>query len=123
MQNPDGGFPAFDKNKMENNHLMKMAMDIAGISNSAEIFDPSSPDVTTHILEGFGAIGVNYTNRMVRSSISYLKATQSNFGSWQARWGVNYIYSMGCVLPGLARVGYNLSEPWIESSIEWLVSK
>ncbi|TNV72601.1 hypothetical protein FGO68_gene17188 [Halteria grandinella] len=51
MQNPDGGFPAFDTNKMENNYIMKIAMDLAGISNSAEIFDPSSPDVTTHILK------------------------------------------------------------------------
>jgi len=123
MQNPDGGFPAFDKNKMENNYVMKMAMDIAGISNSAEIFDPSSPDVTTHILEGFGALGVTAGDRLVKGAINYLKSTQNLQGAWQARWGVNYIYSMGCVIPGLARVGYNLSEPWIGDSVAWLLSK
>ncbi len=30
---------------------------------------------------------------------------------------------MGCVLPGLSRIGYNLSEPWIENSVHWLLSK
>jgi len=123
MQNPDGGFPAFDKNKMENNYVMKMAMDIAGISNSAEIFDPSSPDVTTHILEGFAALNVTTHDHLVKASINYLKSTQNLQGAWQARWGVNYIYSMGAVIPGLARIGYNLSEPWIGDSIAWLVSK
>jgi squalene-hopene/tetraprenyl-beta-curcumene cyclase len=30
---------------------------------------------------------------------------------------------MGCVLPGLSRIGYDLSEQWIERSIDWLKSK
>jgi squalene-hopene/tetraprenyl-beta-curcumene cyclase len=30
---------------------------------------------------------------------------------------------MGAVIPGLARIGYNLSEPWIHNSIQWLLSK
>ena len=30
---------------------------------------------------------------------------------------------MGCVIPGLTRIGYNISEPWIGQSITWLVSK
>lgn len=65
MQNPDGGFPAFDTNKMEDHKLFKFAMDFIGISNSAEIFDPSSPDVTTHILEGFAATGVGLDTQVV----------------------------------------------------------
>lgn len=100
-----------------------MAMDIAGISNSAEIFDPSSPDVTTHILEGFGALGVTTNDHLVKGAINYLKSTQTTQGSWQARWGVNYIYALGAVIPGLARVGYNLSESWVAESITWLLSK
>ncbi len=57
MQNPDGGYPAFDTNKMENQIVVKTAMDMVGISNSAEIFDPSSPDVTMHIIEGLAEAG------------------------------------------------------------------
>jgi squalene-hopene/tetraprenyl-beta-curcumene cyclase len=32
---------------------------------------------------------------------------------WIARWGINYVYAVGSVFPGLARVGYDLKEPWI----------
>lgn len=75
MQNPDGGFPAFDKNKMENNFVVKTAMDLVGISNSAEIFDPSSPDVTTHILEGLAATNETLTHPLAVHAIEYLKAS------------------------------------------------
>ena len=30
---------------------------------------------------------------------------------------------MGCIIPGLARIGQDLEEPWVARSIEWLVSK
>lgn len=30
---------------------------------------------------------------------------------------------MGCILPGLARIGYDLKEPWIKRSIDWLKSR
>jgi hypothetical protein len=29
---------------------------------------------------------------------------------WSARWGINYIYAVGAVFPGLARIGYNLNQ-------------
>jgi squalene-hopene/tetraprenyl-beta-curcumene cyclase len=32
---------------------------------------------------------------------------------WSARWGINYVYAIGAVYPGLAKVGFNMSEPWI----------
>lgn len=82
MQNPDGGYPAFDTNKMENNYIFKIAMDMAGISNSAEIFDPSSPDVTTHILEGFAATGGSIDHPMVKHAVKYLQNSQHQHGSW-----------------------------------------
>lgn len=75
MQNSDGGFPAFDKDKMENHIFFKMAMDLVGISNSAEIFDPSSPDVTTHIMEGYAATGEGLNNELIQKSIEYIKGS------------------------------------------------
>jgi hypothetical protein len=42
--------------------LLQIPFYIAGITNSAEIFDPSSVDVTSHIIEGFGALGYTYKN-------------------------------------------------------------
>ena len=32
---------------------------------------------------------------------------------WSARWGINYVYAVGAVLPGLARIGYNLNQGWV----------
>lgn len=32
---------------------------------------------------------------------------------WSARWGINYVYAVGAVFPGLARVGYNLNQTWL----------
>ncbi len=32
---------------------------------------------------------------------------------WKARWGINYVYAIGAVFPGLARIGYDLRQPWI----------
>lgn len=58
MQNPDGGYPAFHTNKMENQYVFKWAYEVSGIANSAEIFDPSSPDCSTHIMEGYAMTGV-----------------------------------------------------------------
>jgi len=46
--------------------------------------------------------------------IKFLKHKQDHrFGSWEARWGVNYIFSAGSVIPGLARIHYDLNEPWV----------
>jgi squalene cyclase len=34
-------------------------------------------------------------------------------GMWSARWGINYIYAIGAVFPGLAKIGYDLNQTWI----------
>mgnify|MGYP001807988382 CR=1 FL=1 len=44
---------------MGKNPLYKYAFKIAGIADSAEIFDPSSPDVTANILERLISFGRN----------------------------------------------------------------
>lgn len=54
MQNADGGFGAFAKGITEHT-LVKVA---AGkFVDSAELFDPSSVDVTAHVLEAWGLMG------------------------------------------------------------------
>lgn len=50
-QNDDGGFPAFDKNKNDNQFpLVKFLFWATKIDKSAEIFDPSCADIVGHIL-------------------------------------------------------------------------
>ena len=54
-QNQDGGFPAFDNNKNDGQYkLVTFAFWVTRIDKSAEIFDPSCPDITGHLLEGMG---------------------------------------------------------------------
>lgn len=54
-QNKDGGFPAFDKDKNEEQYFwISKIFWLTKIDKSAEIFDPSCPDIVGHILEGFG---------------------------------------------------------------------
>lgn len=45
--------------------------------------------------------------------IRYLKSTQNEWGSWEARWGINHIYAVGSVIPGLARIHYDMNEAWV----------
>ena len=41
---------------------------------------------------------------------------------WSARWGINYVYAVGAVLPGLAKIGYDMSSPWLVKIAERLQS-
>lgn len=40
---------------------------------------------------------------------------------WSARWGINYVYAVGAVFPGLAKIGYNMSELWIANITKRLI--
>jgi squalene-hopene/tetraprenyl-beta-curcumene cyclase len=54
-QNGDGGFPAFDRDKNDNQYrIIKLIFQLSRIDRSAEMFDPSCPDIVGHILEGMG---------------------------------------------------------------------
>lgn len=120
MQNNDGGFGAFAKGNYES-ILIKL---FAGkFQNSAEIFDASSVDVTAHILEGWAESGYTLKDRHIQMAVQYLKNQQTNFGAWEGRWGVNYIYAVGSVVPAVAKIqGVDLlKEKWILNSIDWLV--
>jgi squalene-hopene/tetraprenyl-beta-curcumene cyclase len=39
---------------------------------------------------------------------------------WSARWGINYVYGVGAVFPGLARIGYSLNQKWLYNVIKRL---
>lgn len=122
-QNRDGGFPAFDSNKEGKNPFWQFVFWCTGLVNAAEFFDPSCADITGHFLEAAGCCGLNVSNSVaVQMAIEYLQREQLACGAWQGRWGVNYIYALGAVLPGLAAVGYPLGEYWVGRAVEWLVN-
>lgn len=60
---------------MGKNVLYEYAFRLAGISDSAEIFDPSSPDVTAHILEGMASSGAGVPQKLLKKALQYLRET------------------------------------------------
>lgn len=121
MQNRDGGWGAFDHENTGNFVLNWLAGDLA---DSANLFDPSTPDVTGHILEAYGAAGANFkTSRAVRRAIRYLRDTVEPTGAWKGRWGVNYIYGTNAAVSGLLRVGVPANSPIIRRAVAWTESR
>jgi squalene-hopene/tetraprenyl-beta-curcumene cyclase len=41
---------------------------------------------------------------------------------WSARWGINYVYGVAAVFPGLARVGYDMNQEWIANITRRVIS-
>jgi squalene cyclase len=46
---------------------------------------------------------------LIVKTVRYLFKTRKD-GMWSARWGINYVYAVAAVYPGLARVGYSLNQ-------------
>ncbi len=77
------------------------------IDKSAEIFDPSCPDIVGHLFEGMAETGI-YDADLIQKAIGYLFNARKD-GMWSARWGINYVYAVGAVYPGLAKLGYDMN--------------
>ncbi len=116
MQNRDGGWASFDKN---NNHGYVTALTF---SDFGEVLDPSSADVTAHVLEMYGKLGHKTDNRSLQAAYRYLRSEQEDNGSWFGRWGVNYIYGLGAVLPALEAAGEDMNQPYVRRAVQWLIT-
>ena len=121
MQNRDGGWSAFETgvDKELVNHIPFNDLD--------NMLDPSTADVTGHVLEALGHLGFNRECAPVASAIKFLKAEQEQSGpakgAWWGRWGVNYIYGTHAALAGLAQVGEEMSQGYIRAAVDWLYGK
>ena len=72
------------------------------------------------MLEALIDCGVPHGHPAIRRGIAYLKSTQRANGAWWGRWGVNYVYGTGAVLPALHACGVNMREPWVQRGAQWL---
>jgi squalene-hopene/tetraprenyl-beta-curcumene cyclase len=116
MQGSDGGWGAFDRDN--NKHILN---DIP-FADLKSLLDPSTPDITGHVLEALGHAGIGGDHPAVIRAIEFLKNTQEADGSWFGRWGVNYIYGTCAALCGLQAVGCNMSQTFIMKGINFLQS-
>ena len=115
MQSKGGGWGAFDK---DNN---KKIVTKIPFCDFGEALDPPSVDVTAHVLEAFGKLGMTKSNPAVAEGLQFLKDEQEADGAWFGRWGVNYVYGIGAVLPALAAIGEDMSAPYIRKAANWLI--
>jgi squalene-hopene/tetraprenyl-beta-curcumene cyclase len=57
---------------------------------------------------------------VTRRGIEWLLANQEDDGSWFGRWGANYVYGTGAVVPALVAAGFAPDAPPIRRAVEWL---
>jgi squalene-hopene/tetraprenyl-beta-curcumene cyclase len=117
MQSACGGWGAFDKDNT-NQLLTKIPF-----CDFGEALDPPSVDVTAHVVEAFAKLGISRQHPTLVRALAYIKAQQEPDGSWFGRWGVNYIYGTGAVLPALAAIGEDMDQAFIGRACDWLKSR
>jgi len=114
MQSRDGGWGAFDA---DNTSRMVTKLPFCDFG---EVIDPPSADVTAHTVEALAAAGLGGT-RAVRRGVAWLLRAQEADGSWFGRWGANYVYGTGAVVPALIAAGVLPGKPCIRRAVAWLV--
>ncbi len=118
MQSSAGGWGSFDVDNTSNLVAKLPFCDFGAVT------DPPSADVTAHVLETLtheegGSLG-RYETRG-RMAIEWLLREQERDGSWFGRWGANYVYGTGAVLPALAACGLR-GHPSVARAVDWLAS-
>jgi len=116
MQCSNGGWAAFDK---DNDKLIITKIPFCDFG---EALDPPSADVTAHVLEAFGTLGMDRSHPAIERAYRFLRAEQEPDGSWFGRWGVNHIYGTAAVLPALAAIGEDMSQEYVQRAADWLVA-
>ena len=115
MQSKDGGWGAFDA---DNTSRLVGKMPFCDFG---EVTDPPSADVTAHTVEALTAMGEG-AGKPVRRGVAWLLRAQEADGSWFGRWGANYVYGTGAVVPALIAAGVRPGKPAIRRAVAWLVS-
>ena len=113
MQSKDGGWGAFDADNT------RKLVNKLPFCDFGAVIDPPSADVTAHIVEAFAAEG-RATDLVVRRGVVWLLRAQEPDGSWFGRWGANYVYGTGAVVPALIAAGVKPSQPAIRRAVAWL---
>jgi len=115
MQSKNGGWGAFDR---DNTRFLLARIPF---SDFGEVLDPPSADVTAHCVECLARLGYSAEHPAVARALRYLWAEQEPDGPWFGRWGVNYLYGTGAVLPALDALGWPREDPRIRRAVAWLL--
>jgi squalene-hopene/tetraprenyl-beta-curcumene cyclase len=113
MASRDGGWGAFDADNTSQLVTKLPFCDFGAVT------DPPSADVTAHVVEALAAEGLA-GSRAARRGVVWLLRAQEPDGSWFGRWGANYVYGTGAVVPALIAAGVKPSKPAIRRAVAWL---
>jgi squalene-hopene/tetraprenyl-beta-curcumene cyclase len=118
MQSTDGGWGAFDA---DNNSQLPMQLPFFDFG---AVIDPPTADVTAHVVEMLaleaGPLQPAWQEAL-KTGIDWLSSHQEPDGSYWGRWGVNYVYGTGAVLPALVAAGVPTGDPRVADGVRWLV--
>lgn len=112
MQSRNGGWAAFDKDNWNK------ALSHVPFADFVTPVDPPSPDVTNHAIEFLSKLGE--FRESIERGVRYLKKAQEADGAWFGRWGVNYLYGTGLVLPALKAAGEDMRSDYVRRAIDFL---
>jgi sporulenol synthase len=116
LQNHDGGWPAFEKNKTKG-ILSSFPLDGA----EAAAIDPSAADLTGRTLEFLGnRAGLTKDHPNMKRGLRWLKLTQGKDGSWAGRWGIHFIYGTWAAVTGMRAAGVPNPDKSIRRAEKWL---
>ena len=113
MASADGGWAAFDADNTSRLVAKLPFCDFGAVT------DPPSADVTAHVVEALAAEG-QAGSRAARRGVVWLLRAQESDGSWFGRWGANYVYGTGAVVPALIAAGVQPGKPAIRRAVAWL---
>ena len=113
MQSSDGGWGAFDADSTRD--LCRRIP----FCDFGEVIDPPSADVTAHVVEMLSAAGLSRLAG-ARRGLGWLARSQEPDGSWFGRWGGNYVYGTGAVVPAAVAAGVSPDDERIRRAARWL---
>ncbi|WP_375490852.1 squalene--hopene cyclase [uncultured Jatrophihabitans sp.] len=115
MQSKDGGWGAFDADNT------RRLVEKIPFSDFGAVIDPPSADVTAHVVEMLAQCGLA-EHESTRRGVEWLLRAQEPDGSWFGRWGANYVYGVGAVLPALIAAGVPVDSAPVTRAVEWLTA-
>jgi len=117
MQSRNGGWGAFDRDNTK--HLLNKIP----FADLEALIDPPTADLTGRMLELMGSFDYPQNHPAAVRGLAFIRQEQDKNGSWWGRWGVNYIYGTWSVLCGVAAIGEDLTQPYVQRAINWLKSR
>ncbi len=114
MQCRDGGWAAFD---VDNDKEILAHIPFADFMTP---LDPTSVDVTAHVVELWGRLGRRRDDPTMRRALRYLYGQQEEDGAWFGRWGVNYLYGTAAALTALQQAGEGMDREPVRKAVRWL---